>query len=403
MPSARSQLRTAPGAVGRRTRSGIGTLFITALSTATAIAATTGAWRGGEQSWLASVPAALLSGDARSPAATVDAAADLLGSLSEALPFGTRADRLRTESDVYRETRKLLPRRFLAYETRRFVVLSDAAPGWSRKQVQLLDRTYHQFNRFTKQLGLRPRPLRHKLVCVLFQEHSDYRRFAEKRDGVTAEWISGYYSPKHDRIVFYNIETNPELVEALRVSESATRPAGSITGYARPARSGLRNEYRKAATATVVHEAVHQLAFHTRIQSPHIQNPLWLSEGLATAFETDHPDKAFGPDHEYLLRKEQFQEILEQGKLIPLRDLVTYTRMPDNNDDTIAAVYHESYALITWMNRFRREELRHLMDALRIEPPGRPTPQRQLQIFEQAFGDVDRLERLWLRHEMKDD
>ena len=56
----------------------------------------------------------------------------------------------------------------------------------------------------------------------------------------------------------------------------------------------------------------------------------------------------------------------------------------------------------SWMNRFRREELRHLMDALRSEPPGRPTPQRQLQIFEQAFGDVDRLERLWLRHEMRD-
>ena len=392
-----------PGAVGRRTRPGIGTLYITALSTATAIAAATGAWRGGEQSWLASVPVALLAGDARSPGTTGDATVELLGNLAEALPFGTRDHRLKTESDVYRDTRKLLPRRFHTYEAKRFVVLSDAAPGWSRKQVQLLDRTYHQFNRFTKRLGLKPRPLRHKLVCVLFQEHDDYRRFAGKRDGVTAEWISGYYSPKHDRIVFYNIETNPELVEALRASNSAPRLTDSIAGYARPARSGLRNEYRKAATATVVHEAVHQLAFHTRIQSPHIQNPLWLSEGLATAFETDHPDQSFGPDRPYHLRETQFQEILEQDKLVPLRDLVTYSRMPDNTDDTISAVYHESYALITWMSRFRREELRELMDALRNEPPGRPTPQRQLQIFEQAFGDVDRLERLWLRYESRED
>ena len=378
--------------------------MITALSTAAAIAAATGAWHGGGQSWPPSVPAALLPDYARSPGTPGEAADELLATMAEPMPFGTRDRRLRTESDVYRDTRKLLPRRFHAYEARRFVVLSDAAPGWSRKQVQLLDRTYHQFNRFTKRLGLKPRPLRHKLVCVLFQEHDDYRRFAERRDGVTAEWISGYYSPKHDRIVFYNIETNPELVEALREPRSATRLAGSITGYARPtrpARSGLRSEYLRAATATVVHEAVHQLAFHTRIQSPHIQNPLWLSEGLATAFETDHPDKAFGPDHEYALRTEQFQEILAEGKLIPLRDLVTYTRMPDNDDDTISSVYHQSYALITWMNRFRREELRDVMDALRNEPPGRPGPQRHLQIFEQAFGDVDRLERLWLRHERK--
>ncbi|MCH8211948.1 MAG: hypothetical protein IIB99_11340, partial [Planctomycetes bacterium] len=86
--------------------------MITALSTAAAIAAATGAWHGGGQSWLASVPAALLPGDARSPGTTGDAADELLATMAEAMPFGTRDRRLRTESDVYRDTRKLLPRRF---------------------------------------------------------------------------------------------------------------------------------------------------------------------------------------------------------------------------------------------------------------------------------------------------
>ncbi len=315
----------------------------------------------------------------------------------DARPSAARAGHLQSNSDMYQQTRELLPQRFLDYETRRFIVISDAAPGWSRRQAALLERTYHQFNRFARRLNVKPLPLRHKLVCVLFQEHDDYRRFARTRDGVTADWISGYYSPKSDRIVFYNIETNPDFAEAIQVSESAERIA-KVEGHTPAARGLLRKEYKKAAIATVVHEAVHQLSFHTRIQSPQIQNPLWLSEGLATAFETDRPNRSFGPDRKYDLREEQFTDILEEGKLIPLRDLVTYSNMLDNEDDTIAAVYLQSYSLVTWMCRFRKAEMREFLDALRSEHSGRPSARRQLQIFEKAFGKVDAVEKAWLRY-----
>ncbi|MHC4416756.1 MAG: DUF1570 domain-containing protein, partial [Planctomycetota bacterium] len=276
-------------------------------------------------------------------------------------------------------------------ETRRFVVISDGRPAWSRQQAQLLERTYHQFHRYTRRLGIEPRPVRHKLVCVLFQEYDDYRHFARANDDVSADWISGYYSPKHDRIVFYNIETNPEY--------AWSPPADGPRSQRAVARSRLSEEYQAAATATTVHEAIHQLAFHTRLQSAQIQNPLWISEGLATAFETDRPGQSFGPDCEYAMRREQFDRLLADDALIPLRKLVTYTEMPNDQDDTIAAVYHESYALVTWLSRFRRTEIRAYIDSLRREPPGRPTPQRHLQIFERAFGDVDRLDRVWIRYE----
>ncbi len=327
---------------------------------------------------------------------SVTAGAGRPGSLLEARPTAS-AGHLQFDSDMYRRTRELLPRRFVDYEGKRFIVISDAAPGWSRQQAALLDRTYHQFARFARRLDVKPLPLRHKLVCVLFQEHDDYRRFARTRDGVTAEWISGYYSPKNDRIVFYNIETNPDFAEAIQVSESAQRIA-RVEGHTPAARGRLREEYKKAAIATVVHEAVHQLSFHTRIQSPQIQNPLWLSEGLATAFETDRPNRSFGPDHIYDLREEQFTELLDAGKLIPLRELVTYSNMPDNEDDTIAAVYHQSYSLVTWMCRFRKSQMRDFLAALRSERPGRPSARRQLQIFEKAFGKVGAVEKAWLRH-----
>ncbi|MHC4081450.1 MAG: DUF1570 domain-containing protein [Planctomycetota bacterium] len=299
--------------------------------------------------------------------------------------------KLSSRSDIYRRTRKLLPDRFAEFETRRFVVLSDGKPGWSRQQGQLLERTYHQFHRYTRRIGIEPQPLRYKLVCVLFQEYDDYRQFAKSHDDVTADWISGYYSPKHDRIVFYNIETNPDYAWA--------RPAQDQRSELAIARGRLNEEYEAAAVATTIHEAIHQLTFHTKVQSAQIQNPLWISEGLATAFETDKPGETFGPDREYPARREQFKRLLDDGDVIPLRELVTYTQMPNNQDETIAAVYHESYALVTWLSRFRAAELRKYLESLRNEPPGRPSAKRHLQLFEKAFGDVDRLDRAWQRYE----
>ena len=62
-------------------------------------------------------------------------------------------------------------------------------------------------------------------------------------------------------------------------------------------------------------------------------------------------------------------------------------------------VYSQSYALVTWLARHRKTELRDYLMLTLKEPRGRPTAQRHLHLFEQAFGDVDRLEQAWLRHE----
>ncbi len=337
------------------------------------------------------------------------------------------ADRkLSADSDAYRAARNLLPQRFIDLQTTRFVVISDANRDWTRHQAELLERTYHQFERFTRRLQLRRMPLRHKLVCVLFERRDDYQRFAKGHDSVTADWITGYYSPKQDRVVFYNLQSSTVTTRTRGTVEPTTAQMLALDRHDAPARplsqpteteiirptrrrdrrpadsapSRINDRSVKAATATTVHEAIHQLAFHTRVESPWIQNPLWISEGLATAFETDRPNEAFGPDHDYAPRREQFQKLMRNDQLLALRELVKYTRMPDDSDKTVKTIYHQSYALVTWMNRFRKTQLRAYLKALRSEPPGRPTADRHLELFELAFGDVDRLERAWLRYEL---
>jgi hypothetical protein len=329
------------------------------------------------------------------------------------------------ESDAYRSARSSLPHRFIEYDTRRFVVLSDADPHWTRAQAQQLERAHYQFHRFADRLDLHPRPLEHKLICVLFRDRGDYRQFGKRFDEVTDPWVAGYFSPQHDRTVFYYGGANPSVIDAWekidRMQDDVNdleRQVARIRRRGEPDQASVledrRRRYqehvdrererietftRQVNDATTIHETVHQLLFHTSVQSKRIEYPIWISEGLATAFETDSPHTAFGPVYDYAPRREGFDEVLREDRLIDLRELVTWTTIADDDERTVHAAYHESYALVMWMSRFRRDELRSYLESMLLEPPGTLSPQRHLELFERAFGDVDRLQRAWLRHE----
>jgi len=328
-------------------------------------------------------------------------------------------------SQAYEQARADLPERFIEFETKRFIVLSDADWQWTRAQAQRLERTHHQFQRFARRLRLEPLPLRHKLVCILFADRAEYQHFAGAHDDVADPWIAGYYSPVHDRVVFYQGEANPSVVEA----RSKLRQMGTdIDSIARQAEHAMRQGQRENAAvlrqhrqryrehllrerrrvdafaeqisiATTVHETTHQLLFHTRIQTPRLQYPIWISEGLATAFETDDTGGAFGPDHEYAPRREAFEELLGDDGLIDLRDLVTWTRLATTDEQTVHAVYQQSYALVTWLNRCRAGQLSRYLQLMLVEPPASLGPDRYRTLFEEAFGDIDRLQHAWLGYE----
>ncbi len=290
----------------------------------------------------------------------------------EALWDLSRERPLPASSEALRMTKALLTRRGLrTHETPHFVVLSNAQRRWTQDKAQLLERTYEEFHRTAEQLDLRPLPLRHKLVCLLLGKRSQFVEFARTNDNVTESWSLGYYSPRYDRTVFYNGE-----VEA-----------------------GADEFARHRSTATTIHEAIHQLLFHTRVQSVHTQYPLWSCEGFATAFETSAPDLPFGPDREFEPRRQRFQRFLRDDRLLPLRSFVQLDRMPDNRPESVQTMYSQSYAVMSWLARYRQEGLRDYMILMLKEPPGRLSADRHLEIFEQAFGDVGGVERAWLARE----
>jgi hypothetical protein len=337
----------------------------------------------------------------------------------------TALEGLAVQSEAYRATHELLPPRFREHQTRRFVVFSDTNRLATQQYEALLERTHHQFLRFCRRLGLEPRPLRHRLVAVIFDRRDAYQHFAQRHDGVADAALAGYYAPRNDRVVIYNVESNPSVVAAraqldelhqqVRDLASAATDAARI-GRADEAHSLQRDVARyqqhlahhrrrvdafadESSTATSIHEATHQLLFHTGVQSSGVEYPLWISEGLATSFESEAPLESFGPDREYAPRREDFRRLLVKDRLLPLHRLITLTITTEAGGALMHVAYHQSYALITWMYRFRSEELAAYLRAMASEPAGRPTPERHRAIFEAAFGDLETLERDWLRYE----
>jgi uncharacterized protein DUF1570 len=310
---------------------------------------------------------------------------------------------------------------FSRFDTPHFVILSDCSPEWTSTRGDMLERTRSQFYRVTAAMGLPAYPHTHKLMCVLFNDHGSYQAFAKANDGLEAGWVAGYYATLSNRIVFYNDATSPvyeaargrlksyeeqmretrgraEEADRARRGDQARRlhaSADDLDQRIRSERSRLGERAAASATAKTVHEAVHLLAFNSGLQLPDRDYPFWLSEGLATSFETDRPGNAFGPDRPWNTgtRQDRFDELRREGRLAPLERIVGLSEVSGWDGETADAMYCQSFALFTYLFQRDPAAVGRYMRALSDEPAGRISRSRQLELFTMAFGDPASVER----------
>lgn len=288
--------------------------------------------------------------------------------------------RLRTEapaappidSPALDAAQKALARRFRVVRTAHFAIVTDADAAEVRRVERVLEDTLRAFTGFTARLELEVFPIRHRLVCIVFDRHRDFARFGREHDGVHATWCHGYYNPRHDRAVLY--VNGPNDIE-------------SDDSYA-----------ARRRTVAAVHETIHQLSYHCLVQNLAVQYPLWLSEGLATSFETDDTSRRFGPTESFEARDRRLVDVTGRADLEPLESFVVRTRVGSTDPDVIESAYSQSYALFSWLISTRPAGVRALLEALQREPPGQVIPDRQRELFEAAFGTIGSLQRSWELH-----
>lgn len=309
---------------------------------------------------------------------------------------------------------------FAVTRTEHFVVVSDCPTEWTASRTALLERTFKQFGRTMDRMGLQWTPPRHRMLCVLIKDHERYTDFAARHDGVSAHWIGGYYAGASNRVVFYDDITGPaferafaELAEYDTMAQDTRERARAdrrdaqagvmheradrILAFTRTERERLEREATRTSTAKTIHEATHLIAYNCGLQDRRRLYPFWFSEGLASSFETEDSGEAFGPDHRCASRDLEWEVVVQQGRSVPLDLLVTLTDVPGEDQALAESMYAQSYAMFSYLYRYKRAELAAYVRAIAAEPSGRIPPVRLLELFESHFGSTAVLQRRLMR------
>lgn len=298
--------------------------------------------------------------------------------------------------------------------TPHYLLVYDTPHAWADSRAQLLERAHEAYYRVMGQAGFVPKPIDGRLVGVLFNEHRDYLAYGHDRDGIDVSSAGGYYSPLSNRIAMFNTQSSPQLAKqrrqiaqleqtidrATQLADAAGQ-AGDMTRAAHYRQlkiqalnhvSLLRNQVQRGAglnnISQTIHEATHQLAFNSGIQSRRAMNPFWLSEGLATNFETMSPAVPFGPGQDNLVRRRALREAAKAGKLEALSSFVRRVQLDGVDDDQRERLYAQAWGLFSFLFETRRDPLRHYMQDVAAGRGGGSGEQLAAH-FEKIFGPMD--------------
>ncbi len=146
--------------------------------------------------------------------------------------------------------------------------------------------------------------------------------------------------------------------------------------------------------STVIHEASHQMAFNCGLQTRLGDNPLWLSEGLATFFET--------PAGIGKLNTFNYSNLIQT---LPNRtpDSITNLLIDDSrlrNAETTTLAYAESWGMFHFLVNSNPKGMVKYLSLVRTLPIGFPANSKErLALFQSCFGeDLDKIERDFIKH-----
>lgn len=131
-----------------------------------------------------------------------------------------------------------------------------SGPGVDPRFGPLFEELYRQFVVAFAARGFQIKEPSTPLIAIVFPNEQKFAEYCESEGITPLPGLRGYYLPMSNRVALYD-------------------SVASGQGTAR------------SLDQTVLHEAVHQVAFNTGIHSRTGTNPKWVVEGLATTLEVD--------------------------------------------------------------------------------------------------------------------
>ena len=277
-----------------------------------------------------------------------------------------------------RQLLKELPAGFDVYTTHHYVICYNTSREYAEWCGALFERLYKGFTNYWSRKGLKLEEPRFPLVAVVFNSRQGYAEYAKAELGEGAESIVGYYSLRTNRITMYDLTG----VQSLRSGGDRRSNAAQINQM-------LARPEAEQSVATIIHEATHQIAFNSGLQTRFADIPLWVSEGLAVFFETPDLQSARGWRTIGALneaRLAQFRQYLRTRPHSSLKSLIADDKRIRDTRTALDA-YAEAWALNYFLlHHYPRQYVEYLKMLSEKPQLVWDEPETRIADFQKAFG-----------------
>lgn len=159
-----------------------------------------------------------------------------------------------TQEELKKRLKKQYGNRYLVQTSKHFVVVHPRTNG--RKWANQYEAVYRQFETWFKNRGINIPEPQFPLIVVVLGSRTEFDR-ALAGQIIFKKDVFGFYSRINNRVTTY-VSADPRI----------------------------QRRVERVASLTVIHEAIHQIAFNTGVHNRLCAVPRWTSEGFAMLFES---------------------------------------------------------------------------------------------------------------------
>ena len=267
-----------------------------------------------------------------------------------------------------------LPPGFDLLVTKHYVICFDTSRAYAQWCGALFERLHDAFGNFWRQADFPLVDPGRPLTVVIFSDRRRYEAVAARDLGAATDRVVGYYNMLNNRVTTFDL-TGSDM-PGHKPGRSAGRAGLEI--LASPEAAGL--------VATLVHEATHQMAFNCGMHRRLAPVPLWVSEGIATYFET--PDLTSGRGWRGIggINKPRLERFLQSPRPGAIESIVLGDE-PFRQADTAIDAYARAWALTSFLVQTRKEAfVAYLRMLAEKEPLADDSPEQREKEFTAAFG-----------------
>ncbi len=284
-----------------------------------------------------------------------------------------------------------LPKGFRTTTTKHYLVCYNTTEAYAKWNASLYERLFRGFYTYWKRLGVELHEPDFPLVAVVFATREGYLAYARGEEIANAETMIGYYNLLSNRVAGYDLTGIEGLI-----------PPGKNVSTSDLVNHILAQPTAERSVATVVHEAVHQLAYNSGLQTRLSDNPVCISEGLAMFFESPDFSNSSGwggigkvNRYNYSVFRNSFAARNPNSLIKLLQDDSRF-----HSSATASVAYGESWALTYFLLKTRSKEFAAYLTELSRRPPLEPSDsKRRMSDFQKHFGDdIEKLDREFIKY-----